>query len=195
MNDNSSSFRALLHYEDLRIQMRQEHDVNYQRYLSGLDCSHERREFRQKTNGIGQRCFFWQCTDCGVYQQIARAKLPNSVLPEELPIIDTSNRRKEVQELYWQEEERIRAKFEGLDQVRWEAEQKEADGYYSEYILSAEWRDKRNMVLERDGYLCQGCLRNKATQVHHLTYEHLGCEFMWELVSVCDECHRRFHGK
>ena len=33
-----------------------------------------------------------------------------------------------------------------------------------------------------------------ATQAHHLTYEHMGDEFLWELKAVCRPCHERWHG-
>ena len=36
-------------------------------------------------------------------------------------------------------------------------------------------------------------MKNKATQVHHLTYQHVFAEFAFELVAVCDECHARLH--
>lgn len=57
------------------------------------------------------------------------------------------------------------------------------------YLASDEWKWRRQMVLERDNYLCQGCLTNRATQVHHLTYKHWRNELLFELVSVCDGCH------
>lgn len=62
-----------------------------------------------------------------------------------------------------------------------------------QYIKSPEWRAKANMVLRRAGFICEGCLVNRATQVHHMTYEHLGDEFAWELRAVCHGCHERFH--
>jgi 5-methylcytosine-specific restriction endonuclease McrA len=51
----------------------------------------------------------------------------------------------------------------------------------------------RNRVIKRDGGLCRGCSEAPATQVHHLTYEHIGNEFDWELVAICRRCHQRYH--
>lgn len=65
---------------------------------------------------------------------------------------------------------------------------------YREYLLSPEWAEKRRLILIRDGYLCQGCLQRDATEVHHLTYDHVYNEFMFELTSVCSICHPRIHG-
>ena len=61
---------------------------------------------------------------------------------------------------------------------------------YNEYLQSYQWQDKRLRVLERDNYLCQSCLEQDATQVHHLTYKHVGNEPLFDLISVCDECHK-----
>lgn len=60
---------------------------------------------------------------------------------------------------------------------------------YNEYLKSEDWLIKRILVLKRDGFLCQSCLTNKATQVHHLTYKHVFNEPLFELISVCVSCH------
>lgn len=64
---------------------------------------------------------------------------------------------------------------------------------YTAYLSTDAWRMIRAKVLKRDNNLCQGCLENPATQVHHLTYEHVFNEFMHELISVCKSCHDRIH--
>jgi 5-methylcytosine-specific restriction endonuclease McrA len=66
---------------------------------------------------------------------------------------------------------------------------------YDAYMQSPEWAAKRRLVLQRARYKCEGCARRKASQAHHLTYEHLGNEFLWELKAVCRRCHARFHNK
>jgi hypothetical protein len=43
--------------------------------------------------------------------------------------------------------------------------------------------------LERDNYLCQACLTNRAEQIHHLTYNNIYDEPLYELLSVCKRCH------
>lgn len=62
---------------------------------------------------------------------------------------------------------------------------------YHSYMNSPEWHEKRQLVLKRDGWLCKGCGEKTAVEVHHLTYEHFGDELLWELVSVCNDCHHR----
>ena len=67
-------------------------------------------------------------------------------------------------------------------------------GWYNEYLKSEKWADKRKKILKRDP-LCQACLESKSQQVHHLTYDHAGDEFMFELMGVCIPCHKKIHGK
>ena len=59
---------------------------------------------------------------------------------------------------------------------------------YRKYLLSERWLWIRRAVLDRDKYRCQICGSN-AEEVHHLTYEHLENEFLFELVSLCRRCH------
>jgi len=60
---------------------------------------------------------------------------------------------------------------------------------YINYINSNEWKLLRDKVLERDEYICQICHR-PAIEVHHLTYAHLAKEFLFELISLCSDCHK-----
>lgn len=64
---------------------------------------------------------------------------------------------------------------------------------YHGYLDTANWKIKRKKVLERDDWLCQGCLEEEATDVHHLTYDNIYNEFMYQLVSLCEGCHKRIH--
>ena len=64
---------------------------------------------------------------------------------------------------------------------------------YDAYLASETWRNKRAEALRRDEGVCQGCRTRPANQVHHLTYAHLGDELLFELISVCDDCHERIH--
>lgn len=65
---------------------------------------------------------------------------------------------------------------------------------YENYLLCPEWKRKRRFIIERDK-ICQGCLDAPIHDVHHLTYAHVGKEFMYELVGLCRECHSRCHKK
>lgn len=84
----------------------------------------------------------------------------------------------------WQagEAERARAReAAGREWWRW----------FQSYLESETWRVKRNAVLKRAGGRCEACAQNRATQVHHLTYVHVGNEPLFDLRAICDDCHER----
>jgi hypothetical protein len=67
---------------------------------------------------------------------------------------------------------------------------------HAEYLQTNQWKTIRLKVLKRDNYLCQGCLEKPATEVHHKTYENWQNELMFELISVCYDCHyNKIHKK
>lgn len=64
---------------------------------------------------------------------------------------------------------------------------------YHQYLNTAEWHYKKEQVMKRDNNLCQACLEHKATAVHHLTYKHVYNEPLFDLVAVCEHCHKKIH--
>jgi len=66
---------------------------------------------------------------------------------------------------------------------------------YDDYLRSDEWKRRAAKVMRRADDLCEGCLTNAATEVHHLTYANIGREFAFELVALCDVCHARTHAR
>ena len=46
--------------------------------------------------------------------------------------------------------------------------------WYRTYLQSDAWKRKRAKVLKGAGYKCEVCHRNKATNVHHLSYDRVG---------------------
>jgi len=63
---------------------------------------------------------------------------------------------------------------------------------YNVYLRTPEWREKSRMVRERSK-LCQGCRKNPSEEAHHMYYDNVGQEFLFELVALCRQCHERFH--
>lgn len=82
------------------------------------------------------------------------------------------------------------AKAEAFEAQR----EKLGDWYRGEYLVSAEWAERRSLVLHRAGGICEGCRSRKASVVHHLNYDHVGNELLFELVALCRACHDRCHG-
>lgn len=86
--------------------------------------------------------------------------------------------------------------------AKWEKEQEERKiqnqqwwNDYNHYLKSPAWERRRNLVFERANGICEGCGRNAATQAHHLTYDRLGNEMLFDLVAVCESCHLSIHAK
>ena len=67
--------------------------------------------------------------------------------------------------------------------------------WYTSYLHSPAWQQRRRAILQRDHYVCQQCHRARAVQVHHLTYKRVGHEHPSDLVSLCYRCHQARHGK
>lgn len=64
----------------------------------------------------------------------------------------------------------------------------------------AKWRRKQQLILRRDGYLCQDCKRygrtTQATTVHHIKHADEYPELEWDndnLISLCSACHNKRH--
>lgn len=63
---------------------------------------------------------------------------------------------------------------------------------YALYLQSEEWDIKRKMVLGRDNCCCVIC-GAPAEHIHHLTYDRIFNEPLYDLVSVCASCHEIIH--
>lgn len=66
---------------------------------------------------------------------------------------------------------------------------------YFLYLKSPEWAQKREAAIERAGSRCQVCNSPDRLNVHHRTYERIGCEIAGDLTALCEECHQLFHDK
>jgi hypothetical protein len=79
------------------------------------------------------------------------------------------------------------------ERAQWEQEREEADrewwATYAGYLRTREWMERREKVLKRANYVCEGCLCRPATEVHHVTYDHVFHEPCFELRAMCHECH------
>lgn len=65
---------------------------------------------------------------------------------------------------------------------------------YNQYLSSPEWKERRKAILKRDNFQCQMCGTGKNLRVHHIHYsEILGTEPDEDLITVCDDCHKRIH--
>lgn len=153
-----------------------------------FDCKHPRTNLVWATKDshdlqpFQRRQLRWQCTSCGhlVGGAVAHAKAePNT------PEMDEGLVRRgiEERESLWRRLEEERA-----------ARDREWHERHQAHLASPKWWSLRERVMERDGGICQGCGAEGASEVHHLTYDHMDDELLFELVAVCRQCHSRVHG-
>jgi 5-methylcytosine-specific restriction endonuclease McrA len=64
---------------------------------------------------------------------------------------------------------------------------------YGLYLLTREWRAKRNRKLIQAGNRCQLCGSPHHLEVHHITYERRGYELLEDLIVLCRSCHQAHH--
>ena len=74
------------------------------------------------------------------------------------------------------------------------------NGDYQRYLKSDQWSRTRNLVLCRDGFMCQRCGHSwkqfedeQSLDVHHITYLRRGEERLDDLVTLCRRCHEYVH--
>lgn len=68
--------------------------------------------------------------------------------------------------------------------------------WYSNYLLSDEWKKLREQAKQRAGYKCQMCNNNGELHVHHRTYQSFNTDSVInDLIVLCASCHEQFHRK
>ena len=65
--------------------------------------------------------------------------------------------------------------------------------YHEQYLQSEWWKKTREERLRMDGYRCSWCGSEKDLNVHHFSYDYLGCEDAKDLITLCEDCHQRLH--
>jgi 5-methylcytosine-specific restriction endonuclease McrA len=153
-----------------------------------VDCEHRRTEPRLRRLSNGTEAVWAQCLDCGAG---VRALPKRDYGPADLSRMATYDA--DLERAMWQQ--RIQEKRDATQKAR-EAERSEWFQHYDQYLNSPIWDHKRRQVLERDRWTCtaqlNGC-RTRANQVHHLSYRHQGNEPLFDLTSVCAQCHEALH--
>jgi hypothetical protein len=168
-----------------------DNDINFWEYKREyLECDHAHREPMrwEISNGVVRVALV--CQICGDKHTAGVKKADYDV--EKLTCFSD-----EIGSRYKGVVERWRHVVQAEYQKKWQEDNqqqsKEWWARYNKYLKSDKWRIKREAVLKRDNYLCQACLHRTASQVHHLTYKHVLDEPLFDLVSICEPCHRKLH--
>lgn len=156
-------------------------------------CRHEPDGVWQTSTKGGATTWRWRCRICRRYYGPAVGKVNAARLvpaPRIGPSIDdmhgAEHEANEVARSYTQEAENRRKKKEEQDQVEY------TQRYY-QYLETAAWRIKRDRVMRRASGICEACGAARANEVHHLTYDRVFEEPLYDLVAICSPCHRRVH--
>ena len=65
---------------------------------------------------------------------------------------------------------------------------------YGKYMRSLKWQKFKRRLKRDRGTTCERChATGVAVEVHHKTYERLGCELPEDVEILCRECHRADH--
>lgn len=158
--------------------------IDYNDWLKNK-CPEHKLVYRYKYTSDNRMFIVKQCSNCD-YQPSHKYKKSDI---ENLEFkINIGEIKESLPDTNWEEYEVYR-RFE-LNEIQVKRKEK-----YNEYLKSDEWYRIRQIVLERDKFICQGCLKNRATDVHHKNYDNLFNEVLFDLVSVCRTCHLKIHSK
>jgi 5-methylcytosine-specific restriction endonuclease McrA len=146
------------------------------------DCKHHTTELRLWAVGGNSRQAKHQCLDCGTRLGLAEKINGRDIPPADMSMYES---REELIAEHWQR------KAGSL--LRPEAVPEDRKAEYHEYLQTDRWRVHRQRVIERDGGVCQSCLKTPATDVHHLTYNYGFHAPAFALVAVCRRCHEWLH--
>ncbi len=161
-------------------------DEHYARF----SCAHDTQQLRRRIVTGGSEQYVFQCLSCGwaASQPIKKEKAFQLNGGEDFTPYDETLHG-QWNTLKDQEKSRIDQEY-NAKRAKKESEFQKS---YTRYLKSHEWKRKREKVIARANGRCEGCLENPAEVVHHLSYEHVGAEFLFELVAVCQACHDRLH--
>lgn len=159
----------------------------YQQVQSEFNCDHPSRSLTRFVSSSGAESYRIQCMRCGeTTANPKKSSLSRTQISSVIPYNDELKRQ-------WS-----KSRSERYQQVRAAEEEKASRKWFEScnaYLDSPQWKARRRMVLTRAKGVCEGCLERPASQVHHLTYERVGSEMLFDLVAVCDACHASIHAK
>lgn len=150
-------------------------------------CNHAQAPLRRKVATNGVATAWHQCANCGV--KVGKA-VPKKELGDRFAALPPWDDGLEM--AFYKRRDQLQQKMVEAEKLRTDQERKRR---YEEYLTTPEWMNRKHLVMERASGLCEGCRSHPATEVHHLTYEHAGDEFLFELVAICRKCHDRLHDR
>lgn len=177
------------------------HDIEFMQFFGCYDCGEHGKPYGNKCCNsqdlihimVEQSNSSWvRRTACKNCKSVQGKNIPKGTDYQKLPRL-TKLKREEYQKnydrvsnLFWHKVREFLQEKDAIKQLEWRS-------IYETYIKSDEWRRKTILVRKRDNNICQACLSAPAQAVHHLTYQNLTKEPLFELISVCHACHSNIH--
>ena len=151
----------------------------WEKHRAIYNCEHPTSELRERTLVNNSLQLVRQCLTCGfaVGSPVKRSTVKEAVPPFDQALADDFEARRRA----------------SSDAIREQFNRDKFFGAYGPYLASAAWAKKRELVFRRAGGFCEGCGLTPPEEVHHLSYAHVGNEFLFELVALCHACHERIH--
>ena len=160
----------------------------WQRVVREFACDHPNVILTKFTKSNATVEFRKQCQTCGdIVGCVKKALITAEQMRAGIPDFDRSigdTRRQAWARRY----DELRAELRDEEGREWRDR-------YERHLRSPAWARKRQLVLDREKGVCQGCRESRAVEVHHLSYQNLGNEPLFELVALCSPCHRNVHGR
>ena len=73
--------------------------------------------------------------------------------------------------------------------------QTERQKEYSKYLNSDSWKERRTVFRKAWGNKCVWCGSEESLHLHHMSYENLGNEPLFDVILLCKGCHLKVHRK
>ena len=163
------------------------------------NCSHNNSEPRYRLYESSD-CVALQCFDCGKHlRSLKKADFPAY---KNLPAFE-EGKEDNINKIYfsWVTEKAAACKKEE-EEFRRDLQIKMITGelyindnsMFATYYSSIEWARTRERIFKRDNYRCRiSSCHNAAECVHHIVYDRFGEEHDFDLISLCQDCHKDVH--
>jgi hypothetical protein len=67
---------------------------------------------------------------------------------------------------------------------------------YSDYLKTQHWQHFRSEAIKFFRNICQTCGKHDCQiDIHHRSYDNIGCETFNDVIALCNDCHKKFHNK
>jgi hypothetical protein len=150
------------------------------------ECSGQIYVYRIFTNGMKH----WgkQCLNCGKWRSVKQCDVPlreRSILPLFDPDISLKFQDRKQKD--------YGSSVQSVKQEEYQSEQEKREAYYKTPAWKMKCMTRRNVNTKLFGGRCEICFENRGHICHHMTYERLYNEWIFDLACVCEECHTGLH--